>query len=129
MLKALIATKTRKIFLGIGIAAIALIGFLWWQNGSLQETVGSLQSEKSQLVESLETTRNSVFTLKAQMQLSDEIAEDQKEKRRKLTQEIDSLENALEAEKKNNPKLEECLNVQMPEFSKQLREQTKSSEK
>lgn len=129
MLKSLIATKTRKIFLGIGISLFLLLGFLWWQNGSLQETVGSLQSEKSQLVESLETTRNSVFTLKAQMQLSDEIAEDQKEKRRQLTQEINSLEDSLEAEKKNNPKLQDCLNVQMPEFTKQLKEQTTSGEK
>lgn len=123
----LVGSKT-KILIGISIFTFTTIGFLWWQNGNLQEDIGFLNSENNQLEQSLETTRNTVFTLKAEMELIDDLAEKEKSKRKLVQKENNSLEKSLQNEKNSNIEFQKCLQVETGEFNKKLKQMSPGEE-
>lgn len=47
-----------KIQLGIGVAVIAALGFLFWQNDNLRDDVATLELQKSILTANLNTQKN-----------------------------------------------------------------------
>jgi len=47
-----------KIQLGIGVAVIAALGFLYWQNENLRDDVAALELERSILTANLNTQKN-----------------------------------------------------------------------
>ena len=78
---------------------------------SLVEDVQRAYSQIESLSNALETTNESINTLRKDMALVDKYVVEQREGREQIREELENVREQLEQERKNNEKLQECWGV------------------
>ena len=124
MITGVFSSKIAKISVGVVGSLLIGLGFLWWNNASLRDSLSESQSDVRSLQQSLEVTEQSVNRLMEQSRETDRIVRERREERKQTQQEIENLRQSLNEARQTNEALEDCINVDLGDYADSLQQQS-----